>query len=180
MIDTRIITRENSRDINIKNEPFELWGRMLPSYVNGKWDYTTAEFDREDITEMCFPDENYDFEKMQSDSTFIGAYDGSRCIGLAIMQEDFFKYMYLYDLKVAAACRGKGVGKCLIERAAQVASAKGYRGIYTRGQDNNLSACLFYAKNGFHIGGLDTDVYRGTNQEGKSDILFYMDIMTQK
>jgi hypothetical protein len=70
----------------------------------------------------------------------------------------------------------------LIERSAQVAARKGYRGIYTRGQDNNLSACLFYAKNGFRIGGLDTEVYRGTNQEGKSDILFYMDVerMTER
>ena len=40
-------------------------------------------------------------------------------------------------------------------------------------QDNNLSACLFYLKNGFRIGGLDTEVYGGTNQEGKADILFY-------
>ena len=38
-----------------------------------------------------------------------------------------------------------------------------------------VGACLFYLKNGFVIGGLDTHVYVGTSQEEKSDILFYLD-----
>ncbi len=53
--------------------------------------------------------------------------------------------------------------------------SSGYNGIYTQGQDNNLGACLFYVKAGFYIGGLDTNVYKGTKQEGKSDIIFYYD-----
>lgn len=65
--------------------------------------------------------------------------------------------------------------KKLIEAAKTVAVDNGYRGIYTQGQDNNLTACLFYIKNGFHIGGLDTEVYKGTKQEGKADIIFYLD-----
>lgn len=63
----------------------------------------------------------------------------------------------------------------LIEYAAQLALRKGCRGLYTQGQDNNLNACLFYLAAGFAIGGLDTQVYRGTRQEEKSDILFYLD-----
>lgn len=86
------------------------------------------------------------------------------------------KYMNLYDLKVNQNCRGQGVGAALVEKAKDAAREKGCRGIYTRGQDNNLPACLFYLKRGFRIGGLDTDVYKGTSQEGKSDILFYLDI----
>ncbi len=49
------------------------------------------------------------------------------------------------------------------------------QGVYTIGQDNNLSACLFYLRNGFEIGGFDNRVYRGTGQEGKANILFYRD-----
>lgn len=41
---------------------------------------------------------------------------------------------------------------------------------------NNLAACLFYIKCGFAIGGLDTNVYKGTKQEGKADIYFYLDM----
>lgn len=110
---------------------------------------------------MCFPDENYDYDKMAQNGIFVGAYDGDKCIGLAILQHHFLKYMYLYDLKINSDYRGKGVGKLLIEKTKEIAKEHGYRGIYTQGQDNNLGACLFYLNNGFVIGGLDTHVYKG-------------------
>lgn len=176
MIEIKLIDKEHRQDINIPNEPFALWGRMIPSYKDEKWSYTVEQFDPQDVSEMCFPDENYDYMEMCGNSTFIGAYDGGRCIGLAIMKDAFLKYMYLYDLKVNREYRKRGVASLLITKAEEAAAGKGYRGIYTQGQDNNLSACLFYLKYGFHIGGLDTDVYKGTKQEGKSDILFYLDI----
>lgn len=153
MITVKIIDKEHSADINIPNEPFKLFGMMLPSYNNGKWNYTVMNFPLENHTEMCFPNENYDYEKMSENHIFIGAYDGAQCIGLAIMRDDFFKYMYLYDLKVNS----------------------GYRGVYTQGQDNNLGACKFYLKCGFQLGGVNTFIYNGTSQENKNDIFFYID-----
>lgn len=175
MITTRIVDKEHQSDINIKNHPFKLFGLMLPSYNNGKWDYTELLFSEENVTEMCFPDEDYDFESLSQNSVFVGAYDGDKCVGLAILQQAFFKYMYLYDLKVDAGCRGKQVGRMLIEKSKKIAVQQGYRGLYTEGQDNNLGACRFYLKNGFVIGGLDTHVYHGTSQEYKKNILFYCD-----
>ncbi len=173
MIDVRIINAEHKQDINIPNEPFLLFGRMIPTYVDEQWNYSVEKTDMEQ--QMCFPDENYSFDDMVENSTFIGAYDNEKCIGLAIMQEGFFKYMYLCDLKVNSAYRKCGVAKALIEKAKTIAKEKGYTGIYTQGQDNNLGACLFYIKAGFYIGGFDSNVYKGTKQEGKSDIIFYLD-----
>ena len=175
MIEIKIIDKANERDINIKNESFKLWGRVCPSYADGVWSHRLVRFGDDEITYMCFPDENYDYDEMSRDCVFIGAYDGERCIGLAIMQNAFFKFMYLYDLKVNANYRGKHIGRMLIDKAKKIAKERGYIGIYTIGQDNNASACLFYLGCGFRIGGLDTEVYRGTSQEGKYDILFYLD-----
>lgn len=175
MIEIRIIDAAHKGDINIPNESFPLYGRMAPSYIDGKWDYSIVKFDEKDVSEMCFPDENYDYDEMKDRSTFIGAYDGDRCIGLAILQEAWFRYMYLYDLKVNGAYRGRGVARALIDMARDISLKRGYDGIYTQGQDNNLNACLFYLKSGFRIGGLNTDVYKGTPQEGKADIYFYLD-----
>ena len=81
--------------------------------------------------------------------------------------------MYLFDLKVNSAARGKGVGKLLIDAGMKAAKARGYIGLYTHAQDNNLNACMFYLKAGFEIGGFDNHVYNGTSQEGKADIIFY-------
>ena len=176
MTEIRIIDKDHSADINIKNEPFDLFGKIEVYYADGKWAYKLVRFAPDDIKQMCFPDENYDYDGMK-DSVFIGAYDDEKCIGLAILQPGFFKYMYLYDLKVNRAYRGRGIGKMLIEKAKQIAASAGYRGIYTVGQDNNPGACLFYLHSGFYIGGLDTNVYRHTKQEGKADIIFYTELL---
>ncbi len=173
-MDFRILTEADAADVRLPNEPFPLYGQMLPSYVDGKWDYRTRLFDKADVTEECFPDEPYDYAaETAQGGVFVGAYDGGTCIGLAFLQPGFFKYMYLNDLKVCKAYRGQKVGKGLIQACMQAAQCKGYRGLYTIGQDNNIAACLFYLSAGFCIGGLDTHVYKGTNQEGKADILFY-------
>ena len=175
MTEIRIIDEEHRRDINLPNEPFRMFGKIVPSYRDGRWSYEFVEYEPDRIAEMCFPDEKYDYYSMRESSVFVGAYDGDKCCGLAILQPGFFKYMYLYDLKVSSAYRGRHIGKALIEKAKKLAAENGYRGIYTQGQDNNPGACLFYLHSGFYIGGLDTNVYKGTKQEGKSDIIFYLD-----
>lgn len=175
MLQIKQITEANQRDIRIKNEPFKLWGKMIPLYTDQTWRHQIETFPAETISEMCFPDEKYDFQQMKDNTVFFGAYDQDTCIGLAVVQKGFFRYDYLYDLKVNHAYRQQGVAHRLIEAAAKWAQAQGHRGIYTIGQDNNLSACLFYLKAGFRIGGLDTEVYNGTQQEGIHDILFYLD-----
>ena len=174
MIEIKTVTAEHKADINIPNEPFRLFGKLLPSYRDGKWTYEVLRFPPEKVAEQCFPDENYDYDAMQ-DSVFLGAYDGDLCVGLAILQPGFFQYMYLYDLKVNKAYRRQHIGRMLMEKAKKVSKENGYRGLYTQGQDSNPGACLFYLHSGFYIGGLDTNVYRHTSQEGKADIIFYCD-----
>ncbi len=83
--------------------------------------------------------------------------------------------MYLYDLKVNRKYRRRHIGAMLIEKSKEIAVQQGYCGLYTQWQDNNLGACLFYLNSNFHIGGLDTNIYRHPKQEGKSDIIFYCD-----
>ncbi len=165
----KLIDKSHSADINIPNQPFVMFGRFVVSY-DGKWNFTTQPFAP---CKMTFPDENYDFDAMASNTFFLGAYDGEKCVGLAVLKNDFFKYMYLYDLKVNADYRKQGVASLLVESACTLALEKGYIGLYTQAQDNNLGACLFYTKCGFEIGGLNTRVYDGTKQFGKSDVFFY-------
>ncbi len=162
-------------DVRLPNEPFPLCGRMLPAY-DGQWSYTVTMLPPQERSEMVFPDEVYDFEAMAQDYIFIGAYtDDGVCVGLAVYRRSWNRYMYLHDLKVNAAYRRPGIGRRLLEEGKKIAAAQGYSGIYTIGQDNNLIACLFYIRAGFQIGGLDTFVYKGTLQEGKRDIIFYLD-----
>lgn len=172
MIEIRVINKDNKKDINIKNEPFCIYGEFVPYYKNKKWGYGVVKYDENNIKEDVFQDDNYEFENMK-DCEFIGAYEDGKCVGLAIMKRSMFKYMYLYDLKVNKGCRKKGTGSLLIEKCCEIAKNRAYKGIYTIAQNNNLQACLFYIKCGFYIGGFDTNVYKFTKQDGKSDIYFY-------
>lgn len=174
-MEIRIIDESAKADIRLKNEPFPLYGRMVPTYRDERWSYEIRRFPDSEISEMCFPDEDYDFDALKKNTVFVGAYDGGKCVGLAVLQDSMFRYLYLYDLKVCGQYRRQGVGRALLEKSKEIALSRGYRGIYTIGQDNNLNACLFYIKSGFEIGGFDNRVYTGTNQEGKADILFYLD-----
>ena len=123
---------------------------------------------------MCFPDELYDLEREKG--IFLGAYENGACIGLAVLRRHMFRYLYLDDLKVNRDRRGCGVGGRLIQACMEEARTLGMVGVYTVGQDNNLSACLFYLGHGFSIGGFDNRAYRGTAQEDKADIYFYRDL----
>ena len=172
MITLKRIDESNKTDVLIPNEPFSLFGRIVPSFDGKQWDYRFVPFAPENVSEMCFPDENYDFEAMK-DSVFIGAYDNETCVGLVLLQPAFFKYMHIADLKVNVKYRRQNIGTMLIEKAKEVAASQGYRGLYLECQDDNPGACLFYLSAGFYIGGLDTNVYRHTKQEGKADIMLY-------
>ena len=109
-----MIDHQHREDINLPNQPFPLFGRMLPSYQDGCWSYRTERFPPEAVSEMCFPDEQYDFDALSQNSIFVGAYDSGHCVGLAILQHSPFRYLYLYDLKVNREMRGRHIGTLLI------------------------------------------------------------------
>lgn len=177
MIKIKRIDESSKKDINLPNEPFSLWGKMIPTYDGNNWAYTTRAFDPSEVNEMVFPNENYDFDALIKTCIFVGAYDENGiCVGVAMFRHEWLKYLYLEDLKICKAYRGQGIGYMLLEEGKKIAAENAYRGIYTIGQDNNLSACLFYMNAGFEIGGFDTHVYGGTNQADKSNIYFYLDV----
>lgn len=171
-MEIRVIEESNEKDINIPNHPFALRGRLIVTYSGTEWEYRVVRYPAEQITEMTFPDENYVYSEMK-DCVFLGAYEGNVCVGLAILSLSYGPCLYLSDLKVNREWRGKGVGRKLIDAAMTVAAEKKCTGLLAIAQDNNLDACLFYLGCGFEIGGLDTAIYQGTKQEGKSDINFY-------
>jgi ribosomal protein S18 acetylase RimI-like enzyme len=169
----RKITEETKAALQLPNEPFELFGQMIVHRKDNQWLHETKLFDQ--VETMTFPNEDYDFELISQRGFALGAYHNNKCIGLAIYQYDWNKYLFLHDLKVTRAFRKQGVAGELIKEGQKYAAALGYEGLYTIAQDNNLAACKFYLKQGFEIGGLNTHDYQHTKQEGKADIYFYLE-----
>ncbi len=170
MIEIKKINAANQKDINLPNEPFKIWGKLIPSLKNGLWDYEIKKFST--ISSQPFPDEDYQYNP---ELIYFGAYDKEKCVGIAILSRGMFKYLYLDDLKVNQNYRGHHIASKLIEACINEAHTLKMQGVYTIAQDNNLSACLFYLKNHFEIGGFNNRDYRATAQENKADIYFYRD-----
>ncbi len=96
-------------------------------------------------------------------------------MGLGIFEDQPFQYLYLDDLKVKGSYRQHGIATGILQKACQISRQRGYAGIFTIGQSNNVTACLFYLAIGFKIGGLNTKIYDHTAQAGKNNIYFYYD-----
>ena len=159
----RRIGADWAEDLRLPNEPFPLRGRLRVRYDGGAFSWEAE----------TWPEEDYDYEAMKEDHFFAGAYLGERCVGLAIYERPWNRWLYLSDLKVCREVRRMGVARRLLEEGMAIAREEGYRGVSTICQDNNLNAALFYLDVGFDIGGLDTRVYDGTKQEGKRDLFLY-------
>lgn len=54
MITTKIIDSQHKVDINILNEPFKLFGQILVSYNNGKWDYQLKSIHQKKLQKCAF------------------------------------------------------------------------------------------------------------------------------
>jgi len=173
MVSVFRIDRTRREDLNFPQEPFEMPGRLVPTLQDGIWSWREELFAEEKT--MCFPPENLNLQEINRDGAAFGAYIDGECVGLAVYRKGFFAYLYLQTLTVRRRARGKGAGKALLEAGKRYAQENGYRGIYLQAQDDNLNACRFYLQRGFQIGGFDNHVYAGSRQEGKADILFYLD-----
>ncbi len=172
-IEIREITADNQEALKLPNEPFLNEGKLTPIYDGKKWSYRVEEFAPEDVTEDCFPPEDYDFDNMEEGFHGLAAYADDRCVGYVITYVQWNKYLYLDNLLVLKDYRRYGVGSRLLQGALEKAHELGLLGVWLICQDNNLGACRFYMKNGYELGGMNLPVYDGTKQEGKSDLYFY-------
>lgn len=169
----RQLTAADTAALQLPNEPFGLIGRMVVTRDAAGWHQDVIPAAKP--SEQTFPDEHYQYADIAQHGFALGAFAGTQPVGLATYEDAMFKYLYLDDLKVNAAYRGRGIGRRLIQGARAEAQRRGYQGIYTIGQDNNVAACRFYLGAGFQIGGLNTRGYAHTVQEDKQDIYFYWD-----
>lgn len=173
MITIKKINETNAEALQLPNEPFPLLGRMQVSLINDRWAYQIIKIT--EVSTQTFPDEDYQLNQIEQNGFALGAFVGTECVGLAIFENHWNKYLYLSDLKVKQSYRRQGISRQLLQAAVPLAQSAGYQGIYTIGQDNNLIACQFYLAMGFVIGGFNSRDYQHTLQQGKSDIYFYWD-----
>ena len=73
----------------------------------------------------------------------------------------------LWDIRVDARFRRKGVGRALLDACHSWASHHGLKGLMAETQDANPAACQFYQSNGFVLGGVDRMLYAATPKQAQ-------------
>lgn len=167
------ITKENEATLALPNEPFLEEGRVIPLYNGQNWSWRVEEFPAGQVTENCFPPENYKLESMGDKFHGFAAYVDGDCAGYALFYEEWHKWLYLDNLLVLKRYRRQGVARALVQAGMQLAADMGKLGVWLVCQDNNLQAMRFYLAQGFTLGGMNGLVYEGTKQAGKADLYLY-------
>lgn len=81
----------------------------------------------------------------------------------------------LWDLRVAPAARGRGVGTALFEAAAAWAAGRGCRWLKVETQNVNVPACRFYAARGCALGAIHRFAY--PDLPGEAQLLWYRPLL---
>jgi GNAT superfamily N-acetyltransferase len=101
------------------------------------------------------------------------ADDETRVVGVAALNlEAWNRRGRIEHLYVAAAARGRGIGRALVDRLASRAPGLGVRCLWAETQNVNPAAVAFYPRAGFALCGLDLSLYDPSEQPGEFALFF--------
>lgn len=93
-----------------------------------------------------------------------GAYDGDLMVALLIAEGRLWNHsLWVYEFHTAETHRCLGIGKRLMECAAEKAIEAGLRIIVCETQNTNITAIKVYRKLGFRMEGIDISYYCNTD-----------------
>ncbi|MCL2364679.1 MAG: GNAT family N-acetyltransferase [Defluviitaleaceae bacterium] len=168
------ITHQNMKDINKPHQPFNVIGKIIPEFIDGAWSYTECLLDAP--YEKNYPASELNCEDFINNPHQIiyFYYDENECVGQIEITKNWNGYALIQNIAVAKNSRKKGVGAQLMNAAIEWAKASGLSGLTLETQDINVSACRFYNKIGFRIGGVDTMLYANLDTAHEKAIFWYM------
>ncbi|MFD3804547.1 GNAT family N-acetyltransferase [Streptomyces sp. NPDC058619] len=122
-----------------------------------------------------FPPEEHDEQALGAvgtdsagDARTYVALDGGRVCGFAAVGYSAWnRRLTVEDIEVAPDARGRGVGRGLMECAADFARERGAEHLWLEVSTVNAPAVHAYRRMGFSLCGLDTSLYGGTPAAGE-------------
>ncbi len=104
------------------------------------------------------------YNQVLAEGYSFGAYDGGALVGILVASVQAWNAsLWVWEFHVAAERRGQGIGRQLMERAAEKARAAGLRTMVCETQNRNAAAILAYRRLGFSLEGIDISYY--TNED---------------
>lgn len=103
---------------------------------------------------------------------FVIADEDDAPLGYAAASAAWNNFVGVDDLAVDATHRRTGAGRMLMDAIVAWARQRQAAGIRLETQTNNISACRFYERYGFVLGGFDRYLYAG-GTEHRSEVALY-------
>lgn len=101
------------------------------------------------------------------------AYVDGQIAGQIVLRKNWNNYAYIEDIVVDVKYRRQGVGLELMTQAKRWARERELVGLMLETQNNNVSACKFYERCGFRLGGFDRYLYKGINRDTEEVALYW-------
>ncbi len=148
------------------------------SKINNKIEYTV---EKVPSYEKSYLEDRYDDDEELAYNEYINnpnqiiyiALLHNQIVGVMILKKNWNRYAYIEDIKVDIEYRALGIGRRLIEQAKQWEKDGNMPGVMLETQNNNMTACKFYEKCGFVIGGFDFLVYKGINEQNDEVAIYW-------
>ena len=118
-------------DINITNDYFKVFGKVIPSLQSGKWSFEEHLFD--ETKEIRFPDDKLDWGQYinREDKALFLAYKNNNCIGQIRIMKDWNRFCYIENIATKKEFRGYGIGRLLLTKGGRVGKTKKtYRNVF--------------------------------------------------
>ncbi|MFD3695427.1 GNAT family N-acetyltransferase [Streptomyces sp. NPDC058646] len=136
--------------------------------------FTLREVPVEPPLHKVFPPEEHDEQALAGarDSagdarTYVALAGGRVCGFAAVGYTPWNRRLAIEDIEVAPAHRGRGIGRALMECAAEFARERGADHLWLEVSSVNAPAVHAYRRMGFTFCGLDTALYGGTPAAGE-------------
>jgi streptothricin acetyltransferase len=114
------------------------------------------------------------YNKVLEGGYSFGAFSGDLLVGFVIAEARLWNdSLWVCEFHVSATHRNSGIGKRLMQAAAEQASRAGLRTIVCETQNTNASAIMVYRKLGFRIEGIDISYY-SNNDYPDGEIAIFM------
>ncbi|SDP47796.1 Acetyltransferase (GNAT) family protein [Litchfieldia salsa] len=160
------------KDYNKPNESFVVSGRIIPTLENNAWKYTEEQFSKPYFKK--YDDDEIDVSYIEEGGKVVFLYYvENNCIGRIKIRSNWNGYARIDDIAVAIDHRKNGVGTALLNKAIDWAKENNSSGLMLETQDINVSACRFYAKNHFVIGGVVTMLYSNFSTVNEIAVFWY-------
>ncbi len=171
-ISIEAINARNVSDVGKCDAEFTIDSRLVLQVDHGQISYSIEPLP---LTKKRYAGHDVDYTTYinASDKTIFFAYLDGRLAGQIILLKYWNQFGYIEDIAADAGFRRRGIGRALIDHALRWSQELNLAGLMLETQDNNVSACKFYERCGFQLGGFDRYLYKGINPQTAEVALYW-------